>query len=234
MVEKTERLASPNRPVSILILRHFTPDQKYREDVPLTEKALEEAKEASRSILSQIQDGEVLVFYGADAKGRHRETQRLMEAELRRQIEEDNRDVQLLTPSSVTHKRVSLRGPGFTKEYVERAGGPKNLLSYWMTQEDSLGGQVQRPEELGKRLKRLIRKLVEFTRRTGFGPRCHWLVITSGELPASVMVKEFGVKGMNLEPGHWVRFDIEEGKSLTDVRMTHQQGQTTTIDLTKT
>lgn len=221
--------ADSQRPVSIWLIRHFRPDPKYSEETPLTETAPTEADTAAETILGQIQDGETIVIYGADSKGRHRETLRLLRQELEKQIVERDRKISLIIPSSINHKRGSIGGPGFNKEYVVKAGGGQNLLSFWMSDESLPAGTVQTPSQVAERLKSLTSKLVFLTRQSP-GSKLHFLMVTSAEFPASQMVKGFGTQGMGLAPGQWVRFDINQ--SISEATMTSQQDQSSIVDLT--
>ena len=233
-VEKNENQPNLNRPVSVWVIRHFTPAPGYPEENPLTETAPEEAKRASGEILSQVKDREILVIYGADVKGRHQETRRLLESELEKQIEENGRNIDLIKLPPTSYKRESLRGPGFSKEYVGRAGGIQKLLPYWMTGEDTFEGQVQRPEEVGRRLRSLIRGLTSCTRRSpSFGQKVHVVLITSNEVPTPEMAKKFGNKGLGLDPSRWVRFDVGPGEKFDRVRITRWDGISAISDLSK-
>ncbi len=235
MVEnKKEKLTSERGPVSVWVFRHFTPTPGYPEENPLTKAAFEEVKTTSEEILSQVKDGEVLTIYGADTKGRHQETRRLLEEELEKQIEEGNRNIDLIKLPPVSYKRESLRGPGFSKEYVKRAGGIQNLLTYWMMVKDTFEGQVQTPEEVARRLRSLIRGLTSCARKTpGLGQKVHVVLITSNEVPTPEMAKNFREEEPGLAPGRWIRFDIGPGEQFGKVKVTRWDGKSATSDLSK-
>jgi hypothetical protein len=218
-----------HRPVSIWLMRHFRPDPHYGREKPLTETAPAEARLAAETILSQIHDGESLVLYGADSQPRHRETLRLLRQELEKQISEGGRQINLIIPASVDHKRGTIRGPGFDSTYVSKAGGPQNLLGYWMQDETLPTDLTRTPAQVAERFSRLANKLVVLARKSP-GTKLHFLMVTSGELPAAEMVRGFGTQGMGLAPGQWVRFDINH--SISEVTMTSQSGQSSKVDLT--
>ncbi|MCL5439222.1 MAG: hypothetical protein M1268_04550 [Patescibacteria group bacterium] len=219
------------RSVCAWVLRHFKPDPEYRSEPALTDEAPFEAQKTAREILEQISDGEIIVIYKSGPKPRHKATRELLVSELKKQVNRLERHIEIIElPDTKMYKQNSLRTAGFTDEYIEKAGGLENTVSYWLRTSDSMGNVVDTPEEVTLRLKGLINGLFRFTNSYGLGPKVNWILITSGEILAPFICKEFKV-AEGLEPGEWVSFNVGNGGSLDMVEMKYWQGQSKSIDL---
>lgn len=239
-MEKSEQPSIPeqeeifNRSVVVWMLRHFKPSPSYEEEKPLTKEAPKEAKEAAAMILDQIPDGEMVIIYGAGPRGRHQKSMQLLKGALETKIREDNRKIELIDLPPTADIRKSLREAGFNSKYGQKAGGYGEVLPYWMKSANTMEGKVEPPEKIFKRFRTLLRGLFKFTGRQKPGSKVNWLLITSGEVPTPEMVKKFGKEGLGLRPGRWVKFEVEKGGSLEQVKMTHWSGLSATTDLSKT
>lgn len=214
-----------NREVSVWIFRHFTPHPKYREDEPLIlEKAKSEATEVAKSLISDVRDGEPIIFYGAGTKGRHQESYKLLKKALSQEIEKSKKEINLVEPR-VT-RRLSLRPVSFWhyREIPEAIG---REMDYWFETGETLGKKIESIDDVFNRFRRLLRGLIRFSKRQPGSERAHWILITSAEVFAPEMVKHFGLKGgkaLGFRPGGWVRIDVPQGEFTGNAELTHYKG----------
>lgn len=204
-----------SRPLSIWVFRHFTPHPEYHEDESLIfEKAEGEALEAAKSLVENVNDGEVIALYGAGTKGRHLESFRLLKEELRLKLRASGKQVTLVEPKVA--KRPSLR----PVEFWRYSGVPEALgreMDYWLEFQETMGGKVETPEHVSQRLHALIKGLIGFSKRQSGENRVHWVLVTSGEV--------FAPWKIGLKPGGWLRIDIAPGEFTGKANFVHYSGR---------
>lgn len=221
------------RPVSIWVFRHFTPHPKYREDKPLVlGKAKSEATEAVKTLISNVGNGEPIIFYGAGTKGRHQESYKLLKEALVQKIKESKREINVVEPRVA--KRPSLRPVEFW-HYQEIPEALGREMDYWLKTDETLGKKIESTEQVFDRFRKLLKGLTRFTKRQLGGERVHWVLITSGEVLAPEMVEHFGPKWkrrLGIGPGCWIRIDVAQGEFTGTVELTHYKGIKKKISLT--
>ncbi len=205
--EQLENKESESSGMSLWVFRHGEWDFKNDQ---LTEKGRIQTKKAVENLLSQIQPGESIKFYSSPA-GRAVETANIMIDEIRKKIEKENLNINLMT--DIPRMREDLKQVRFDDEFdklAQEAGyDKKDMFEFWYNMPEIEG--IEKPEEVKTRFQGYIEKINKIVSRLKNNKsKINTIFITHGEVPTPILNEVFGVKG--LAPANWLKMDFKAGE----------------------
>lgn len=215
------------RPVSHWIFRHFKADENER---LIVDRARVEAAEAARTILENVESGEIIVFYGSGTAERHKESFKLLVGAVREGLDATGKNIAVFTPDEIRGSRRSLRSVATQEDLQfmpEEARGRE--LEYWLRTGDTLGGRIKDPARTLLRIRGLLDRLTRFCKGQLGSERVHWVFISSIELPGVILAEHFGIEDAlkaGMKNGGWIRIDVPSQFS-GKARLTHYSGLVT-------